>query len=70
MERGGGAKATIPRGTGRREKTLKKLHPMAHTHKHTHAHTDGHDYLETELAQWADSVKTDVLSGSHKLKGG
>ena len=35
-----GTKATIPRETGQRKKTLKKLHPMAQTDKQTDKQID------------------------------
>ena len=39
------------------ERLADRSRPLKKSCNGTHTHSDGHQDLETELAQWADSVK-------------
>ena len=49
------------------KKFKKKKHKKWHRHTETHTQTDGHRDLETESAQWADSVKINVSLSTSRL---
>ena len=49
------------------DKTLKNTHKKWQRHTETHTQTDEHRDLETESAQWADSVKINVSLSTSRL---
>ena len=47
---------------------VKKKRKKAQTQTHTHTQTDRHCDLETELVQWADSVKSRKIRTTIRTK--